>query len=211
LNPSGGSEILILAFSFLFLNMKQKLTLAVSLIFLLSSCLNFSNKEESVADTEFKTIKTGSEYSLDVPSHMRETDNLNDVASLQFQNIFKEMYVVVIDEDKQEFIDTFIELEEYDTTKSVAENYRTVQMKSFGESIEITSQSEPKAVRINGLDAQKVQFDGRIESVKAEIAYFITYIEGREKMYMIMAWTLKDRKQKYNKILDAISESFRQL
>ena len=191
--------------------MNQKLILAVSLIFLLGSCLNFSNKEESLADTEFKTIKTGTEYSLDVPSHMRKADSLNDVASLQFQNIFKEMYVVVIDEDKQEFIDTFLELEEYDTARSVAENYRIAQMKNFGRSIEITAQSEPIAIRINGLDAQKIQFDGRIENVKAEIAYFITYIEGKEKMYMIMAWTLKDRKQKYNKILDAIGGTFKLL
>lgn len=191
--------------------MKKKPLLFVALIFSLASCLNFSKKEESVADTEFKTVKAGTEYSLDIPSHMREAKNLNDVASLQYQNIFKEMYVVVIDEDKQEFIDTFIDVGEYDTTKSVVENYRLVQLESFGESIEFISQPEPKATKVNELDAQQAQFDGKVEGVNAEIAYFITYVEGKDKMYMIMSWTLKSNKEKYSKILQAINGSFKLL
>ena len=191
--------------------MKLNSILSIALIFLLSSCFNFSKKEETVAETEFKTVKTGTEYSLDVPSYLKETDNLNDEASLQYQNIFKEVYVVVIDEDKQNFIDTFVEADEYDTTKSVAENYRTVQLTSFSEAIEFTGQTEPRKIRINGLDAQYVQIDGRVEGIRNEISYFITYIEGNDKMYMLMAWTLKDRKEKYRQILEAISGTFRLL
>src|SRR5687768_6382191 len=191
--------------------MKQRSLLAVGLIFLLSSCFNFSKKEETVAETEFKTVKTGTEYSLDVPVYLKEADNLNDDASLQYQNVFKEIYVVVIDEDKQTFIDTFVEADEYDTTKSAAENYRTVQLNSFSEAIEFTAQTEPRKIRINGLDAQYVQIDGRVEGIRNEISYFITYIEGNDKMYMLMAWTLKDRKEKYRQILEAISGTFRLL
>jgi hypothetical protein len=190
--------------------MKRKSILVVGLILLLTSCFNLK-KEESLADTEFKTVKTGNEYSLDIPSHMKEAKNLNDDASLQYQNLFKELYVVVIDEDKQNFIDTFIEADEYDTTKSVIENYCIVQLKSFGESIEITQQPEPVTLKINGLDAQKAQFDGKVEGINAEIAYFTTYVEGKDKVYMIMAWTLKDRKEKYSKILETIGGTFRLL
>jgi hypothetical protein len=178
----------------------------------LISCLNFKNEEpESINRQDFKPVKISNEFILSVPKYMKEAKNLNEAASLQYQNIYKEVYVIVIDEDKQTFIDTFTDLEEYDSTKTPVENYRVVQMKSLVENVNVSQQTKPVALKINTLDAQQVQFDGNVEDLNNEISYFLTFLEGKDKMYMIMAWTLKDRKEKYSKMFETVAGTFKQL
>ncbi len=192
--------------------MKSNSLLILCLIgtFLFASCGNFTKKEEKLDDTDFIAVTVSNEYTVKMPDYMKKAESLNDEASLQYQNVFKETYVIVIDEPKQEFIDTFVELAEYDSTKSPVENYQIVQMKNLQEGIDISQQDGPKTLKIHGLDAIQLQLDGKIEDVDEEIAYFLTFVEGKEKLYMMMAWTLKTRKEKYSKTFETIAKSFRQ-
>jgi hypothetical protein len=179
--------------------------------FVFVSCGNLMNKEEKLADSDFAPVKINDEYSVKLPDYMKKAESLNDEASLQFQNTFKETYIIVIDEPKEEFITTFIELDQYDSSLSAVENYKLIQMKNLEEAMTRNFVSEPKKLKIHGLDAIQVQMDGNIEAVPNEIAYFLTFIEGRDKLYMMMAWTLRERKEKYSNTFESISKSFRQL
>jgi hypothetical protein len=179
--------------------------------FLFVSCGNLLKKEEKLDEAELVSVKINDEYSVKIPDYMKKAESLNDEASLQYQNVFKETYVIVIDEPKQEFVDTFEQLGEYDSTKSPIENYQIVQMKNLVEGIDISKQTDPKNFKIHGLNAIHIQIDGSVEDVNDEIAYFLTFIEGKEKCYMMMAWTLKSRKEKYSNTFDTIAKSFRQL
>jgi hypothetical protein len=188
------------------------LTLAIVCVFTFTSCGDLkSKKEEVLATADFNVVEIAKEYQLSIPNYMTEAKSLNDAASLQYQNVFKETYTIVIDEDKQTLIDTFLELGEYDTLLSVSENYRTIQSKMLQENMTVNSQSKPLGLKISALDAQQMEFTGSVEGVKQEIAYFLTFIEGREKVYMIMSWTLKERKEKYGKTFDEVSKSFKLL
>jgi hypothetical protein len=170
-----------------------------------------ANSEEVIDTTDFNVVKINNEYQLSVPNYMSEAKNLNDDASLQYQNIFKETYVIVIDESKQSIIDTFLDLGEYDTLKSMAENYRDIQLKMLGEEVKIKSQSSSKSLSINTLNAQQVQLEAEVEDVNEPVTYFLTFIEGKENVYMIMAITQADRQEKYGKTFDAIAQSFKLL
>jgi hypothetical protein len=65
------------------------LFLALSLT--LSSCFQSKDKANSQTNvSEFRTIAVADQYSLDVPASMVKTTKLNEDASLQYQNIFKE-------------------------------------------------------------------------------------------------------------------------
>jgi hypothetical protein len=181
--------------------------LLTSILFL-QGCV-FTKKEESQID--YVAIKINDIYSMDIPSFMKKTDNLNDDALLQFQNIYKETYVIVIDENKQEFIDVFTDYGEYDSTKTPVENYRKIQLGMLSEGIEMSYQSEPSASKIKGLPAQQVQADGQVEGIRYEISYFLTFVEGEQNLYMIMAWTIKDRKEKYAEMFKTIAGTFKEL
>lgn len=200
---------------FLKANMKSILTslsLASLFVFSLLSCGDLKGKKEEVLNpADFNVVKIANEYQLSVPTYMTEAKSLNDVASLQYQNVFKETYVIVIDEDKQNLIDTFFELGEYDTLMSVSKNYCNIQMKMLQENMTVVSQTTPSAVKIGTLDAHQVEMVGTSGDVKQEIAYFLTFIEGEEKVYMIMSWTLKNRKDKYSKTFAEVSNSFKLL
>ena len=68
--------------------MKKIYFLFITLVLL--SC----SKEE-----EFKKIEVKN-YALQLPSYLSKTNDLNEDASLQYQNPFRELYIIVIDESK---------------------------------------------------------------------------------------------------------------
>lgn len=184
----------------------------VSVAGLTSSCsLITDKKEEKLKPEDFAAVEINNQYKLSLPKYMTEAKNLSDEASLQYQNVFKETYTTVIDESRQEVIDSFIEFELYDTTLDASVNYRNIQLGMIEEKMKISSKSEPVALKIGGLNAQQVQIDGHVEDIPQEISYLFTFIEGDEHVYMITSWTLKARKEKYLKTFQEISNSFRLL
>jgi hypothetical protein len=52
---------------------------------------------------EFKTITIPNQFSLDIPNSFEKVNNLNEAATLQYQNALKEFYVIVMDESKETF------------------------------------------------------------------------------------------------------------
>lgn len=197
--------------------MKREASMRAILLLLMASVLasscNFNSKspEKLSLENDFAFIKINDEYGVHIPTYMKKSDALNDEASLQFANIFKETYVIVIDEPKEEFISVFTDLNEYIDTVSTVKNYRTIQLQLLSENINIIKQSLPKPAKIHKLNAELIQFDGRVEGVDYDIAYTVGFIEGNENLYMIMTWTLAENKEKYKETFDKIIRSFRLL
>jgi hypothetical protein len=146
---------------------------------------------------------------MGIPAFMTKATALNKGASLQYQNIFKEAYVIVIDENKQEFIDTYKKLSIYDTTRSVLSNYTDAQVQSITANIEVLSQKDATTSRINGLKAATVELDANVKDVKIPITYFLSFVEGNDKLYFIMAWTLQDKKDTHRDTFSRMVKSFR--
>ena len=192
--------------------MKNTFTLSFIILFgqLLTSCLDLDeNKPEDISsEKDFTSVLINNEYRIRVPKYMKKANDLNDEASLQYQNIFKETYIIVIDESKEEFISIFQELEEYDNSISTVKNYRNIQLKFFNEVLDISRQSNSKSTKIGNLNSEVLEIDAYAEDVNDEIAYFLTFIEGEEKLYMIMAWTFKSQKGKYKSTFEKMVESF---
>lgn len=190
--------------------MKHSVTLllVVALSFSLSSCF-INLKDEKNAKVELNQISVN-EYSMGIPTYMTKTTTLNEDASMQFQNIFKETYVVVIDEDKAEFKKAFAELGSYDTTRSIISNYADTQLQFALENMDVISKEDMKALKIDGrLNAATTEIDATIERVQVPITYFFTYIESDYKLYTIMAWTLQSKKDVHRPTFDRMVRSFK--
>ncbi|SFC48430.1 hypothetical protein SAMN04487891_11216 [Flagellimonas taeanensis] len=190
----------------------RKIALPLLLFACLSftSCIDFKTKKSSSEPKpeDFTTVVVNDRYQIDIPRFMKSTTGLNDEASLQYQNLFKEAYTIVIDEPKDEFVDLFRELNSYDENLSLIENYRDIQLQLFNERMRVNTQSSPRSLKINGLDAQQVDMDAHVDGVDQEISYFLTFVEGPENVYMIMAWTLKSKKEEHAKTYGVTAESF---
>lgn len=156
------------------------------------------------------TVDSGG-YKITIPKHMTVSTELNDDASLQYQNIYKELYVIVIDEPKTDFIKTFSdpEINEYDDKLTPEKNYRMVQMKSMKEKMTLRAEPSVKKTTINGLDAEIVDFTGNVEGVASDIYYKLAFVEGTKNLYMIMTWTLDSDKNKNNEEMDGMINSFK--
>ena len=166
---------------------------------------------QSIAETKYNTIEVGGEYSLDVPDFMKSTSALNDEASLQYNNLFKEKYVIVIDEDKQEFIDVFKELGEYDESKSVIDNYADLQISYFREAGGVIRESKVVSKKINEMEGRQIAIDANVQGVDESISYWLGYVEGKDKMYSLMAWTLESRKDDFEKEANLMIRSLKEL
>lgn len=166
---------------------------------------------QSIAETNYNTIEIAGNYSMDVPDFMKSTTALNDEASLQYNNLFKEKYVIVIDEDKEEFIDVFKELGEYDESKSAIENYADLQISYFKEAGGVVRESEIISKDINGMPSRQIAIDANVQGVDESISYWLGYVEGEKSMYSIMAWTLESRKDDFEKEANTMIRSLKEL
>ena len=192
--------------------MKGKFTflLVIFLGFSITSCLDFKVKktEKEIDLDDFTKVEINHEYQISIPKYMRKTNSLNDDASLQCQNIFKETYLIVIDESKDEFIEVFRELEQYNDELSLVENYREIQLQFFAENMKTLNASNPISLKINELNAEMLEIDGEVEDIDEVLTYFITFIEGDKKVYMIMAWTMASKKEEYRATFESAAKSF---
>ena len=190
------------------MNTKLGLLLTMVTSLFLTSCID-SKKETSGSPRypdDFVTINHVNDYSISIPNDMQQTTGLNSDALFQHQNVRKEMYTIVIDEATKTFVDALKEMG-YDE-KSTLGLYRDIQLKRLAERMDISHQSNPIKMTISGLEAETVQLDAKVDNIEEELSYFLTFIDGKIKIYMIMSWTLKSKKQEHKKTFEAIAQSF---
>ena len=194
--------------------MKRSISLLSTflLLFLLYSCGGIGEKKVGdLKSSDFTTESALGRYEISVPNYMKEVSDLNMEASIQFQNIYKETYLAIIDEDRSDFMEAYKEVGVYDSSLSTIGNYRKVQLDYFMERLDVTDQSAPKQLSIDGMDAEQVEFIGRAAHVDSDIFYMMTFVEGRNDLYMIITWTLGDSKETYKEIFYFMVDSFREL
>jgi hypothetical protein len=179
-----------------------------ALLAFFSAAAVFTTQAQTIT---YRNVTTDAGYSMDIPKNMTTTDDLNDVASLQYQDIEKELYVIVIDEAKDEFIDAFTEEGTYKGDLGVAENYGNIQMASMESAMNITSNSGAKTTTINGREANMYEVEATVEGVDYPIYYLYTFVEGKEKVYMVMAWTLLEHKDKFRDVLMKTAKSLNEI
>lgn len=166
---------------------------------------------ESRGKTAFNEVKVNDLYSLDIAEYMSETASLNADASLQYLNISEEKYLLVIDEDKQDFIDIYKEIEGYDNGKSVLENYADVQFQFFSESVTFIEQKPMKDKEVNNVKMKVKLADANVLGIPAAVSYWLGYIEGKDRLYTVMAWTMREQKNNFNTDALEMILSFKEL
>lgn len=179
--------------------MKRIVYLLLFSLFIISC--DFSGKEVT-----FNEVNINGQYKLSVPDFMKSTTELNDDASLQYMNMYKETYMIVIDEPKDSFVEIYKENEKYDDSISIIENYKKTQLESIASFVEGYKAYDEKVKPYRGNPSMLTKVDGVVDNF--DVTYFFRFVEGNEHLYMLMGWTEQKRNTKYEPTFTRILNSF---
>ena len=174
--------------------MKKYFTLLVSVIIFVSCGKN----------NEVSTIKKNN-YSVEIPTDLSETKDLNDVASLQYSNLFQEFYVIVIDEPKKDLVSVF---KPFSNQSNNLDGYSELLKINMATVLSKTDFSKIPAKQINGMRAKVFSVETKIENLDAY--YKFGFFESKTTYYQVMIWTLLDKKKEHEPEMLKIIESFRE-
>lgn len=178
----------------------------------LSSCNNSGANSNCTVDTSnFKLEAVNQLYSIEVPKNMTETKALNADASMQLEDIFEEMYAAIIDEAKTPFVENFKAEGLFADSLTTIGNYRNIQLSLFAKGMALRRQSEPKTLNLNGLLAEQVELVGSPSGFDFDVYYLITFIEGKDNLYMFLQWTLAPREEDHKETFRCIANTFEEL
>ncbi|MFC4740303.1 hypothetical protein ACFO3U_09895 [Flavobacterium ponti] len=174
--------------------------LIFALFLILSSCQD---------DSKLETITVNNKYTLDVFSNMSKTKELNDEASLQYQNIFKELYVIVIDESAEQFENVIIDNGLQELYQPDLDGYTSLIVDGFESEEGVGDISEAKDTIINGLEAKVFDLEGKVEEY--DVYYKLAFLKSQKSYYQIMTWTLLDKKEDFEEKMDKMIYSFKEI
>lgn len=150
-------------------------------------------------NTEYQTVKIKNSYSLDLPQYMGEATDLNAKASLQYQNTFRELYTIVLDEPKSDFPNP---------AEANLDGFTAIAKNNLETNLQNPTFSKTRDTVINGLKAKLFSLSDASDGVA--IYYQFAYLESKNHFYQILIWTLENRKNQYTTDMDKIIASFKE-
>lgn len=196
-------------------------TIKLIALVVLISTLNFSCKESKgdepgttqvvnfKAPENYKNVTIKNTYQVSIPDYMTEDNTLNDVASLQYANAKKGMYIIIIDESKEVFENTAKKTDIYDFRMSSLENYRKAQLADLDTKVIKLHREKPEIMSIDGVNAEFVITDAKAPQHDKAISFFHTFLEHGDNLYMAMGWTAQSQKLKFKDDVKNIIKSFK--
>jgi hypothetical protein len=158
---------------------------------------------------EFQTITVEGRYSLDVPKELTTTTEMHAEASLQYMNVIREFYVLVIDEPIDEFDKAVRENELENVVTMDEEGYSSLVTSGIKDGLSNLEEEVPVKAKINGMPSIIHKFSGHINDI--DVYYNFGVYRGQKNYYQVLTWTMKDHKEKYSPEMEKIIRSLKEL
>jgi len=146
------------------------------------------------------------EFSMILPDYMVATSTLQEGRPFQYMNTFKEQYIVASSEARS-LVEPSLKVLKYEG-KTLFDQYVSYNKEVLAEGVKITSEEPIKSLKIDGLEARWMQFNGTVEGIAEGICYHTVFIESETEYYFVMAWTLESKKDEFKPIAEKIIKSF---
>lgn len=179
------------------MNTLAKRFIQINVIVLVAALFSSCKKE-----TAFNEITINNSYSIAIPEYLTATSGMHANASAQYLNEEKEVYLLVIDEVKED-------MEAYDLDYDLDTYYKNIVSTPFKDFIKGGKISIPGRQEINGSKALITEIEGEIDGVL--IFYKLAVIETEKKFYQIVTWTKANQKETYEKDMLKIIESVKEI
>lgn len=142
------------------------------------------------------TSSNGSRYALEIPSSMKPA-NINDNASLQYEDEARGLYVVVIDESKAKIISFGLD---YDLD---------TYMKIASRTLDSAGLYVNKPVTVNGYKALQTEIKGK--SKGQDVVYKLTCLESPKFFYQVLVRSEASKFDSNNRDMEKITNSFKEV
>lgn len=170
------------------------------LLIFISSC------KQSEVGTENEIVETEN-YSLKVPKDFERTNNLNELAKVQFQKVDEDLYFIVLEETKESF-ENAIKLKVHDANPSLFGYYKVVT-KHFEEITKDFKVDDFGNTKINSCNAIVFSMNGKDLENDKGVFYRYALIEDDKNLYQLMSWTNIHYKDKLIGRMEGIINSFK--
>lgn len=174
-------------------------TTVTSLLFIASLLMSTT----IFAQSTMKEYKAGHTFNISLPDYMSKTADLNSSAAIQYKNVVKDIYGVVIFDTKEEL--KLLDMN-YTSTNEFYEDF----IKDFLKDEEKRTVSAPKSTKkgdISFIEVDATYFDKEINNT---IYYLVGVVETKTAFYKVLSWASVENKDKYKadfqKILYSIKE-----
>lgn len=174
------------------------LTLAVGALFIVGvvTGIRTAVATERHAASENSTLSSaGGEVSITAPEGWRKLDNLHEEALLQAGNGFREQYLIVLTDSKQDFAGTL-------------EDHSATTVEGIVQNISDAEVSAPVSLTINGMPALQREIHGVVDNLHVE--YLHTTVEGKWGYHQLLAWTLRSKRDTAFPVLREAVASFKE-
>ncbi len=179
----------------------KKINILLFIILALTGCQ--SGETEQLVSIENK-------YSVSLPSFLKKAEtDLNEDASLQYLNMWKEFYIIVIDENQSELRKALIDNNLSNEYSDDINGYANLNLDGIESEVLINQKSELVKTEINEMPAILIDLNGKVNGI--DVYYSLAFIEGKTRYYQIMLWTLSERETKYKKQMKKIIHSFKEI
>lgn len=148
-------------------------------------------------------------FSLKLPSYLKKGTDLHEDAVVQYQNVIKEFYFIVIQESAEDFHATIEDSELQDDFSADIDGYARFVGERFSENVdEVYKKTELKSITVNGKEGRYFEANAKVGEV--EIHYHYGFIRGDTTYYQLLSWTLMNKESKYNDTMLNILQSFKE-
>lgn len=156
------------------------------------------------SQAKFNEKKVGHIFHISVPDYMQKTTLLNDAAAVQYENSEKEIYMIVIEDSKEDLEISQVKFE------SLME-FHDSNIAALKTEENAAVESTPKQFESNGI--KFVQSDLKVvlkdEKTTTNVSYLVTYAESPTHYYQILCWSLTPDYKKYVEDFKKIAASIR--
>lgn len=147
-------------------------------------------------------LKVNNKYAITLPEAMKPVADLNEAASLQRADETRELYVVVIDESKEE-------MKKHDLDYDLDLYFRNIFSRNVIESLSDASISEPEKVAKDNASEMIVDVTGKADTTA--VYYKAAIVETPSSFYQVLVWTTGSKREKLQEEMSGIVRSFREL
>ena len=134
---------------------------------------------------------------ITIPAGWKSQEDLHDEAEIQVANSRQEQYLIVLTENKADFVDTDLA------------RYGEIVSEALVENAQMSEDPETKSTTINGRPAIQYKISGTVDNLK--VVYWLTAVEGVNNYYQVLAWTLASKAEDNAPILQQVVESFEEV
>jgi hypothetical protein len=147
------------------------------------------------------TAKQGGHcFTLELPEYLTKTWDLNDVASLQYQNTMKDVYVVVIEDDKEQLESLGMK---FTGPREFLDNFT----KDYQKESKKRKLFEVSEFELNGNKLAQVEMSWKEDDI--DFYMLITSVESPKHFYKILCWTTVQNSDKYMVDFKTIARSLK--